>query len=169
MTTTLYAQPYDISASGFYFDSAEDYAEKAAALRNAHGQPVEEFEIQFSDGEAIDVALVGAVGLFQGDLAAFFEKIDRWDDADKEIIIIAVGECGYDFGWQHTEPGEFDVDLYAVDCLRELAEQFVDEGLFGEIPERLEFYLDYDAIARDLRMDYAETEIAGQRLVYRCG
>jgi antirestriction protein len=51
--------------------------------------------------------------------------------------------------------------------LRELAEQFVDEGLFGDIPERLQSYLDYDAIARDLGFDYTETEIAGQRLIYR--
>jgi len=29
-------------------------------------------------------------------------------------------------------------------------------------------YLDYDAIARDLGMDYSETEIAGTQLIYRC-
>ena len=52
--------------------------------------------------------------------------------------------------------------------LRELAEHFVDEGLFGEIPEHLAAYIDYDAIARDLDMDYAEAEIAGMRLIYRC-
>ena len=43
----------------------------------------------------------------------------------------------------------------------------MDEGLFGDIPERLQFYLDYDAIARDLGLDYAETEITGVRLIYR--
>lgn len=53
--------------------------------------------------------------------------------------------------------------------MRELAEQFVDEGLFGDIPERLAGYIDYDAIARDLAMDYAETTIAGEWLIYRCG
>jgi len=34
--TKLYAQPYDLSATGFYFGSAEDYLEKAKALRNSH-------------------------------------------------------------------------------------------------------------------------------------
>ena len=52
--------------------------------------------------------------------------------------------------------------------MKELTEQFVDEGLIGDIPERLKYYLDYDAIARDLSMDHAETEIAEQRLIYRC-
>lgn len=55
-----------------------------------------------------------------------------------------------------------------LDSMKELTEQFVDEGLFADIPERLKYYLDHDAIARDLSMDYAETEIAGQRLIYRC-
>ena len=94
MKTTLYAQPYDISAMGFYFDSADDYAEKAKAARNDHGQPVEEFEIQFIDGEAIDAALAEAIGLHQGDITAFFEAIDSWDDHDTRQVIIAAGECG---------------------------------------------------------------------------
>lgn len=55
-----------------------------------------------------------------------------------------------------------------MDSLRELAEHFVVEGLFGEIPDHLAASLDFDAIARDLGVDYAETEIAGTRLIYRC-
>ncbi len=53
--------------------------------------------------------------------------------------------------------------------MRELAEQFVEEGLFGDIPERLQFYIDYDAIARDLAVDYSEAVIASSRVIYRCG
>jgi len=51
--------------------------------------------------------------------------------------------------------------------MRELAEQFVDDGLFGEVPEQFQFYIDYDAIARDLAVEYSEVEIAGERLIYR--
>ena len=43
----------------------------------------------------------------------------------------------------------------------------VDEGLFGDVPPQFQFYIDYDAIARDLSFDYTETEIAGERLIYR--
>jgi hypothetical protein len=32
--TQLHAQPYDISASGFYFDSLKDYQAKAVNARN---------------------------------------------------------------------------------------------------------------------------------------
>ncbi|MEM7677008.1 MAG: antirestriction protein ArdA [Myxococcota bacterium] len=87
----------------------------------------------------------------------------------KRTVILAVGDCGYVFDWQSGCPEDFDLDIYEMDSLRELAEHFVEEGLFGEIPKRLQFYLDYDAIARDLAADYAETEIAGTRLAYRCG
>ena len=53
--------------------------------------------------------------------------------------------------------------------MRDLAESFVDEGLYGTIPDHLAHYIDYDAIARDLSMDFTETEIAGVRLIYACG
>jgi antirestriction protein len=81
-------------------------------------------------------------------------------------VILAVGECGYSFA-ADTQPDDFDLDIYPVETLRELAEQFVEEGIFGDTPERLRFYIDYDAIARDLGMEYSEIIVAGQRLIYR--
>ena len=168
MTPTLYAQPYDISAAGFYFGCADTYATKAVALRNEYGAPVEEFEIQFIDGERIDLALANAWGLNQCNLARYFEVTDAWCDDQKLRFIIAVGECGYSFDLACVDPDDFEVDLYEVDSLRELAEQFVDDGLYGEIPEHLAFYIDYDAIARDLAVDFCMTEIDGRRLAYAC-
>ena len=55
-----------------------------------------------------------------------------------------------------------------MDSLKELAEHFVDEGFYGEIPERLQYYIDYNAIARDLSVEYSEISIAGTNLVYAC-
>ena len=87
----------------------------------------------------------------------------------KQALIIAVGECGYHFDIVDNDLSVIEnVDIYQVDTLRELAELFVDEELYGEIPESLQFYIDYDAIARDLAVEYSETTINGIRLVYRC-
>ena len=36
----------------------------------------------------------------------------------------------------------------------DLAEHMVEEGLFGEIPESIACYIDYEKIGRDLKMDY---------------
>jgi hypothetical protein len=166
MTVKLHAQPYDISASGFYFESHEDYATKSAKLRNDYGDPVEEFEIQFIDGEQIDCELAKAIGINQANLSDYLTCVEDWDDWEKALVIIAVGECGYAFDAQIC-PDHHGIDIYHVVSLRDLAEQFVEEDLFGEIPEQLQFYIDYDAIARDLGMEYCEITIAGQRLIYR--
>lgn len=165
--TTLYAQPYDISACGFYFDTIEEFTEKSNALTNSYGEPVEEFEIQFIDGESIDSALFRAVGVHQGDIASFFDAVDDLDDDQKTKIILAVGECGYSFDLSKDCAADLEIDIYAMDSLRDLAEQFVDDGLFGDIPEHLQHYIDYDAIARDLAIDYTETTVAGEYLIYR--
>ena len=166
--TQLHAQPYDISTNGFFFDSEEEYNEKASKNLNSFGFPVEEYEIQFIDGETIDAQLFKALGVNQCNFGKFLEACDSWDDHQKHKVIIATGECGYSFDLESGDPDDFDVDIYEMDSLHQLAEHFVDEGLFGEIPERLQFYLDYDAIARDLGMDYSEIRIDGKNFVYRC-
>lgn len=163
--TTFYAQPYDISATGFYFETIGEYQAKASAARNDYGQPVEEFELQFIDGDDIDAAFAEAFGINQANITRFIELTDAWDNDQKTHFIIAVGECGYN---TECDPDDLDIDLYDIPCLTELARQFVDEGLFGDIPERIASYLDYDAIARDLSFDYAITTVAGRRLAYRC-
>jgi hypothetical protein len=59
-------------------------------------------------------------------------------------------------------PDDFEVDIYQVESLRDLAVQFADEGLFGDIPKRLQFYIDHDAITRNLAVEFSETTIAGE-------
>jgi len=166
--TQLHAQPYDLSAIGFYFEAEEEYKAKVKALRNDYGDPVEEFEIQFIDGECTDCDLAKAIGLNQANFARYFEIVDEWEEWEKRLVILAVGECGYQFN-DDTSPTDFDIDIYDVDSMRELAEQFVEEGLYGDIPESLQFYIDYEVIARDLAVEYSETVIAGSRVIYRCG
>ena len=169
MTTTLHAQPYDISATGFFFETAEQYSERIKKVRNDVGGQPEEYEILFIDGESIDCELAKAVGLHQGNFTRFLELIDEWQDWEKTLCIIAVEECGIDFDLNSDCVDHTGIDIYWVDSLEELAEQFVEEGLYGDIPENLQFYLDYEKIARDLAVEYVETVIGGQRLVYRCG
>ena len=163
----LHAQPYDITANGFYFESLEEYSTKAISNRNDYGDPVEEYEIQFIDGDHIDCDLAKAWGINQANFGPYFEACENWDDHDKTVFIIAVGEAGYSFDPNSVSPSNFDVEIYRVNSMKELAEQFVDEGLFGDIPEHLANYIDMDAIAYDLAMDYTETEVAGERLIYR--
>lgn len=167
--TTFYAQPYDISATGFYFDTADQYQAKNRTIRNDYGQPVEEFEIQFIDGETIDAQLAEALGINQANICRVIELIDEWSDDQKIRAIVAVGECGYSFDADSFDPHGLDIVLYEIDCLRDLASQFVDEGLFGDIPDNIRVYLDYEMIARDLSCDYSMISIDGANYAYRCG
>jgi antirestriction protein len=167
--TQLHAQPYDISATGFYFESVEEYTQKAAKAVNDYGDSVEEFEIQFIDGEHIDCELASAWNINQASIGEFFKAADDWGEHQKTRYIIAVGECGYSHDQLADDPDAVDLTIYEMDSLKELAEQFLDEGFFGEIPTPLQNYIDLDAIARDLAIDYSETTIAGQRLIYLCG
>jgi len=167
--TQLHAQPYDISANGFYFESLEGFNAKAKNNRNDYGEPVEEYEIQFIDGDHIDCDLAKAWGVNQTNIGGYFKAVDDWSEHDKQVFIIAVGEAGYNFDHETVAPTDFDVDIYHARNMKDLAEEFVAEGLFGDIPDHLIHYIHYDAIARDLAVDYTETEIAGDILIYRVG
>lgn len=167
--TKLFAQPYNLDAIGFYFESEDEFHTIARRMVDTHGEPVEEFEIQFIDGSDIDAALARVIGLSQGNIGLYLNAVDVWNEEDKRRYIIGVGEYGLEFDLEADDPNELDVDIYHLDSLRDLAEQFVDEGIIGDIPESMRSYFDYDAFARDLAMDYTETEIAGQRLIYRVG
>lgn len=160
----FHATPYDISAAGFYFETAEEFAEKSASHKNEHGDPVEEYEIQFIDGESHEAAICEALGINQGNIADvidYIESLDQWDVIKAEAAA-ALGILQFD-----TCLG--DIDVYQVDSLEELAGQFVDDGLFGDIPDHLVNYIDYAAIARDLSLDYSIENLSGTLYAVRAG
>ncbi len=166
--TVLHAQPYDISAVGFYFKSVEEYNKLSAENKNEDGYIIEEYELQFIDGEAIDAELFNALYVNQANYGFFLDACEEWYEDQKTKVIIAVGEVGYEFDLEKDAPDKFDMDLYEMDTMKELAYHYVEEGLFGEVPDHLAPYLDYDIIARDLEVDYSRIVVAGKRLIYRC-
>jgi len=83
------------------------------------------------------------------------EKMEDLSSYDMKKFKALMSE-GYDF--EYSFNNYEDVEIYEETTINELAEQFVEEGLFGEIPKALINYIDYDAIARDLSMDYTEIE-----------
>ncbi|MBL4877081.1 MAG: antirestriction protein ArdA [Cohaesibacteraceae bacterium] len=166
--TQLFAQPYDTSATGFYFESREQFDELITKVRNHFGDPVEEFEIQFIDGDDLDCSLAHAWGINQSNIGKFFDVVNDWDERQKLHYIIAVGECSYDHDTVADDPENIDIVIYRLRSLRELAQEFVDDGLFGEVPKSIENYIDYDRIARDLAHEYSSTTIAGEFLLYQC-
>lgn len=86
--TLFHAQPYDLTASGFYFEDQESFQEKIKSIRNDYGQPVEEFELQFIDGGDIDCAFAKAWGINQANITQFMKTSEDWDEGHKLRFII---------------------------------------------------------------------------------
>jgi len=59
-----------------------------------------------------------------------------------------------------------DIICHSADSMEDLAAELVDEGVFGEIPDRLAGYINYAAIARDLEIEGNFMEISGGIIEY---
>jgi len=90
--TKLFAQSCNLDAMGFYFETENEFYTNALRLVDAHGEPVEEFEIQFIDSSDIDAALAKATGLSQGNIGLYLNAVDVGNEEDKWRYIIGVGE-----------------------------------------------------------------------------
>ncbi len=148
--TEFYAQPYSIEHTGFYFGSIETY-ERGMEQLNKKG--CEEVEIQFINGEDHLAGLARAANLGQGDMELWFEELDDLDEIEVTQITFLL-DCGFSL---------LDaLDRYENVCLHhgtasDYAYDLINETT--EIPETLRYYIDYDAIARDMEINGEITEI----------
>jgi len=163
MTHTYHATPYDISATGFYFTSLEDYQVKAAAHRNDCGLPVEEYEIQYIDGDA--APLFNALEVNQATLALWFDQFENLDGDDVVKAIYLADDQGCAM---NDIPGRLEDVILFEGNARAYTEDYLEStGMLDQMPESLRFYFDVDAFARDLLMggDITEIDIDGTAYV----
>ena len=66
----------------------------------------------------------------QGNFSYFLDIAEEWGEDEKIKVILAVGECGYRFNLEQDDPNQFDIDLYEIDTMRDLAIDFVEQGAF---------------------------------------
>jgi len=91
------------------------------------------------------------------DLNSLASKLEELDGHDTEKVAYLLEHVGLDRN-EALEQYE-DVDFYPNMTLSDVAEEMVEEGLFGEIPENIKPYLDFEKIGRDLSFDgYHETK-----------
>lgn len=149
---TLYANPYDIEAQGFYFSDMADFKKKVKKAKNIHGDPVEEFEIDFINGDDTEMKLFSMMETGQHNIEEYFDAVDEgYDEDDIQRLQILTEDMGYDFNDALDKKddlvvyGEFKDD-------EDYAYEFVDQmGGAGELgKETLEQYFDYESFGRDL-------------------
>ena len=164
MENIYHATPYDINAVGFYFTDYDDYTAKAAAHRNEYGEPVEEYEIQFIDGE--NYVLFNALGVNQATLNRWFEE---YEELEGEALVKAVYLLERGYGEEQIFSHFDNVELYEGSP-KDYAEDFIaDTRMLDGLPENLRYYFDVEAFARDMLLggDISEVEIMGKRYIAR--
>ena len=161
--TTLYANPYNIDAAGFYFENTDEFTEKSQNLTDRYGNPVEEFEIDFIDGD--DASLFNACDINQANLNAWFDNIETLGDHEKVNLFYLLSVAGYTLSQALDKVDEPSV---TESSLRDAAEDLFDECWLPSVPESIRFYINYDKFARDCEMsgDMAEFEYNNQ--TYTC-
>ena len=137
--STFFAQPYSLDAVGFYFDTLEVYTEKSESLLDVFGNPVEEFEIQFIDGE--DCELFSACGVNQANLSLWFETIAELSEHEKTALYYLRSVSGYNLV-DALEKMD-DVNL-SEGSLKDVAETLFDEFYLNDVPESVRAYIDYE-------------------------
>ena len=137
-------------------EDIEEFVKEAKEANDLNGDDCEMFVADYEDD----------TGLYDGEclnwayeLTELLEDLESYDLKKVEYMTSQVG-----YGLQEAIDKVDDCDMYEDMTMEQLADNFVDEGLFGEIPEAIQNYLDYEAIARDLSYDY--TEYNGD--IFRC-
>lgn len=93
------------------------------------------------------------------------ELAERYAEVDEDEFEAIAEATGYDASEILDIIDSGDYTIYDGD-LSDVAEQMVDEGLFGEIPESIARYIDYEAIGRDLGYDgYTEVTLRGGKRI----
>ncbi|MBL3591241.1 MAG: antirestriction protein ArdA [gamma proteobacterium endosymbiont of Lamellibrachia anaximandri] len=153
--TELYAQPYSIEHTGFYFDSIERF-ENGMEQLNERG--CEEVEIQFINGDAHHPSLFDAANIQQGDISLWFDELEDLasDDATRLCYLL-------DYLSLEDALSRYDEVYLHYGTAEDYAQELIEETT--EIPESLQYYIDYQAIARDMKINGEIVEIERNLIV----
>lgn len=157
--TTFFACPYNLDAKGFYFESHDDYLIRSERCVDSFGVPIEEFEIQFIDGDDEDAQLFDALGISQSNLDLWFDSIEDMSTEQKAALFFLVSNLGQPAAeaLDHVD----DVCLSNASLLDAATEQF--DEFYPSLPPGVRAYVDCEAYARDCELngDFTEIEFAG--------
>ncbi len=154
--TEFYAQPYSLDHTGFYFNSPETFD---AGMERLNRQGCEEVEIQFIDGDDHLATLAKIAELSQATITTWFETLEDLDATEAEQLSFLL-----DMGYDLTDAlDRYDEVCFFEGSASDYAYDLINETT--EIPDNLSMYIDYDAIARDMKLNGEIVELERERLV----
>ena len=154
----FHAQPYDITAKGFYFDTYEEWEEKYKAHL-----PVEEYEIQVIElGEWFEAPAFQAIQklINQGNIEQVIDDIINRINCEPDAVAISfLHDRGCDLD---DIISKLDDVIVREGTAKDYAYEYVEECVFtSDTPEVLKNYFDYEAFARDLQIGGDVEEMEG--------
>jgi hypothetical protein len=150
MTTTLYANPYDISYTGFHFGSTEEFNEQLSQAS------YEEVEIDYIDGD--NPGLFQATKIHQGNVDLWFDELDKYSDDSHEASAIC-----YLLDIMHLDESIKRIDevILHQGSLADYAFDLVEDICsLDQLPDLIRNHIDYVGIARDLELNSEVTELS---------
>jgi hypothetical protein len=158
MTTTLYANPYDTTYTGFYFDNIDDYNQKLSQAS------YEEVEIDYIDGDSSK--LFQATKIHQGNVDLWFDELDQYSDDSHEASAICYL---LDIMQLDEAISRKDEVILHLGSLSDYAFELVkDTYSLDRLPDLIRNHIDYRSIGRDLNLNGEVTEIDHNLWVVNC-
>lgn len=113
------------------------------------GSPYEEYAIHDYESDIEGLEINEYIDIYE--LNELAEQLDNLTDYEKEHLeaYIEAYCANLAYALEHFEDTTFYFDM----TLEEVAEEMVNDGYFGDIPNSIINYIDYAEIARDLRCD----------------
>jgi len=158
MTTTLYANPYDTSYSGFYFGRIEEFNEQLSQAS------YEEVEIDYIDGD--NPRLFQATKIHQSNVDLWFDELDKYSDDSHEASAIC-----YLLDMMDLDEAikRMDEVILHRGSLADYAFELVDDICsLEQLPNLIRNQIDYESIGRDLELNSEVAEIHHNLWVVNC-
>lgn len=131
------------------YASDEEFYEACAELHK--DEPDSRRELMFQDWSDVPDGLISESSISDV-LFGLVQEAKSMSDDEQEALAEWLADHGRDTAADLVE--EFhDEYVGDYDSEEDFAQQMVDEGIFGDIPESIAFYIDYEAVARDLFID----------------
>tara|TARA_B110000971_G_C19887030_1_gene443486 strand:+ start:83 stop:580 length:498 start_codon:yes stop_codon:yes gene_type:complete len=158
VTTILYANPYDITCTGFYFGSINEFNKQLSQAS------FEEVEIDFIEGN--NPGLFQATKIHQSNVDLWFDELDQYSDDGHEASAI-----GYLLDIMHLDEAikRRDEVILHRGSLADYAFELVEDICsLDQLPDLIRNHIDYDSIARDLELNSEVTELSRNVWVVNC-
>ena len=125
----------------------EEFSEAKKAIGNPEEMFVTDIETDIAGYDFAQVSAYPDYDELNSTLADYY-SLDEWEQKIVQALMIAES-----MSLKVAIDAKDDAVFYEGQSLVDVAYDLVEEGCFGTIPESIAPYIDYEAIARDLRFD----------------